>query len=73
MVIQLKFPEQIQVASEGSMDCESLSSNVDDSIECFYFAEQDSIIVSNAFNTILYDQSQGLIFSIGMLKNPDTL
>ena len=73
MVVQLKFPEQIQVVPGVPFECESLSSNVDETIDCQYYAAQQSIIISNAFNTKLYDSSQGLVFSVGLLKNPETL
>ena len=72
MVLKIKLPDQIDIVDQ-TVECISLSSNVDDLITCEIEEDSGKIIVSNAFTTSLYDQSKGMIFSVGTLRNPASL
>ena len=73
MTLELKLPNQITLVNSDAIQCESLSSNVDDDIECTYNTEKGSIEISEAFTTRIFDHDDGIVLSLGPLKNPDSL
>lgn len=74
MTVKIKLPSQISfVDQEADIVCKSLSSNVDSSIQCILDSETGWIMISGAFSRNLFDSSQGIVFSIEGLKNPNSL
>ena len=73
MWLELKLPSQIKLANETQLECASLSRNLAASLTCSYNVERDIITVKDGFTNLVYDEGEGLVFTIGPLKNPDTL
>jgi hypothetical protein len=73
MWLELKLPSEIKLANEAQLECYSLSSNIPASLTCSYNAERNIITVKDGFTNLVYDNGEGLVFTIGPLKNPDSL